>query len=128
MAAPVLPPRLRDGDRLTRDEFLRRWEQIPDLKRAELIDGIVHMPSPISNTHRDFHFRLSSWLTFYVIATPGCGAGIAGTWLMSEDSVPQPDLALGIRSESGGQSRVEGDYPVGAPELIVEISHTTVAR
>ena len=125
MAAPVLPPRLRDGDRLTRDEFLSRWEGMPDLKFAELIDGIVYMASPVSNTHCDYHFRLSYWLGSYIAATPGCKAGIAGTWLMSEDSAPQPDLALEIDPKFGGQSRIEGDYSAGAPELIVEVSHTT---
>jgi Uma2 family endonuclease len=128
MAAPVLPPRLRDGDRLTRDEFLRRWEQMPELKRAELIDGIVSMPSPVSRIHGNFHFRLSYWLGSYVSATPGCEGGLAGTWLMSPDSAPQPDLAIKIDPAYGGQSRVEGEYPAGAPELIVEISHTTSAR
>jgi len=29
------------GDRLTREEFLRRWEAIPELKKAELIGGGV---------------------------------------------------------------------------------------
>src|ERR1039457_2477919 len=115
MAAPVLPPRLRDGDRLTRDEFLSRWEGMPDLKFAELIDGIVYMASPVSNTHCDYHFRLSYWLGSYIAATPGCKAGIAGTWLMSEDSAPQPDLALEIDPKFGGQSRIDGDYPAGAP-------------
>ena len=43
-SAPVLLPPLREGDRLTREEFLRRWEAMPDLKWAELIDGIVYMP------------------------------------------------------------------------------------
>ena len=55
IAAPVSPPPLRDGDRLTSDEFLRRWEAMPDLKHAELIDGIVHMPSPVSYKHGDYH-------------------------------------------------------------------------
>src|SRR5580700_213048 len=124
MAAPVFPPLLRDGDRLTRDEFLRRWEQMPDLKWAELIDGIVYMPSPVSDVHSDFHFLSSCWLGSYATATPGCKGGIQGTWLMSEDSAPQPDLSLEIAPKFGGQSRIEGDYPAGAPELIVEVSHT----
>ncbi len=47
------------------------------------------------------------------------------TWRMDPNNVPQPDLALRILAECGGQSKVEGKYPVGAPELIVEISHTT---
>jgi Uma2 family endonuclease len=128
MAAPHLPPLLRDGDRLTRDEFMRRWEQMPDLMRAELIDGIVYMPSPLSDIHGDFQIRVSYWLVFYTAATPGCKARASGTWLMSEDSAPQPDLALRIGAEYGGQSRMEGEYPAGAPELAVEISHTTSTR
>ena len=128
MSALALPPTLREGDRLTREEFLRRWEAMPDLNRAELIGGIVHMPSPISKPHRDFHFLMGGWLTFYVTVTPGCEGGSTGTWLMSIDNVPQPDLDLCILPERGGQSRVEGKYVAGAPELIVEISHTTNAK
>ena len=128
MAAPVFPPLLRDGDRLTRDEFMRRWEQMPDLKWAELIDGIVYMPSPVSDIHGDFQIRLGYWLVSYTAATAGCAARDAGTWLMSEDSAPQPDLSLRIDAKFGGQSRLDGDYPAGAPELVVEISHTTSAK
>jgi Uma2 family endonuclease len=128
MAAPVLPPLLRDGDRLTRDEFLRRWERLPELKRAELIDGVVYMPSPISYVHDNYHFRLNCWLGFYVMETPDCRGGNSGTWLMAPDSAPQPDLTLTRTSESGGQSRLEQGYSAGSPELIVEVSHTTTAR
>lgn len=126
-ASVVITP-LREGDRLTREEFLRRWEAMPNLKFAELIDGIVYMPSPISIIHRDFHRSLSFWLGTYVVATPCCEGGSSGTWLMSKESAPLPDLDLCIRPESGGQSRVEGDYAAGAPEFIAEVSHTTIAR
>jgi hypothetical protein len=44
ISAPASPPPLRDGDRLTSGEFLRRWEAMPDLKHAELIDGVVYRP------------------------------------------------------------------------------------
>jgi Uma2 family endonuclease len=128
MAALVLPPTLRDGDHLTREEFLRRWEAMPDVKWAELIDGVVHVPSTISDIHSNFHFRLSAWLASYDAATPGCEAATAGTWLMASDSAPQPDLAMRILREHGGQSHMDGTYPVGAPELIVEVSHTTGGR
>lgn len=126
-AAPALPPPLREGDRLTREEFLRRWEAMPDLKRAELIDGVVHMPSPVSAIHADFHSTLSGWLMLYRTATPGCVSGSGSTWLMAGDNVPQPDLHLLIQPEYGGQSRVE-TYRLGAPELVVEISHTTSSK
>ena len=128
LAASVMPPPLRDGDRLSREEFLRRWEAMPDLNRAELIGGVVHIASPVSNIHSSYHFRLSGWLCSYADLTPGCGGGTAGTWLMPGDEAPQPDLHLCILPECGGQSRVEGNYPAGAPELIVEVSYTTSIR
>ena len=128
MSAPVLIPPLREGDLLTREEFMRRWEAMPDLYFAELIDGIVHMPSPISHPHSEFQLRLGKWILDYADATPGCSAGSSGTWLMSKDSVPQPDLALRIPAEHGGRSRLEGEYPAGAPELIIDVSHTTSSR
>ena len=128
ISAQVLPHPLREGDHLTREKFMRRWEAMPDLKFAELIGGIVHMPSPISRIHCDFHGRLSVWLGHYASATAGCTLLTAGTWLMAGDNAPQPDLAYCIDPRRGGQSREEGGYAAGAPELIVEISYTTGVR
>jgi Uma2 family endonuclease len=107
---------------------MRRWEAMPDLHWAELIDGIVYMPSPVSRIQGDFHSLFTTLLGTYAIPTPGCRSGVEGTWLMSDDSVPQPDITLEIRPERGGQSRIEGKYSSGAPELIVEVSHTTRRR
>ena len=129
MAAHILPPPpLRDGDRLTSDEFMRRWEAMPDLNYAELIDGIVYMPSPVSLKHSGFHAPLTGWLAIYVASTPGCRVGSDGTWLMDGRNVPQPDIALRILPEFGGQSKVEGEYAAGAPELIVEVAASSRAR
>jgi Uma2 family endonuclease len=127
-AAFVSSPPLLEGDSLTSEEFLRRWEEIPDLKYAELIDGIVYMPSPVSLGHQDFQLFLGAWLSFYALATPGCRPGSEGTWLMGENQVPQPDIALRILPEYGGQSRVEGLYAAGAPELIVEVAVSSWSR
>jgi len=60
------------GDFLSRDEFLRRWEAMPQLKRAELIRGVVYMPSPLSWEHGDTEQNLATWLGNYKAATPGC--------------------------------------------------------
>jgi hypothetical protein len=128
ITAPISTPPLREGDHLSREEFLRRWEAMPDLNFAELIDGVVYMPSPVSEIHSDFHGRVSVWLAAYVTATPGCVLRPVGTWLMSKNSAPQPDLALKILPECGGQSKIEGKYPAGAPELIAEVSHTTAPK
>jgi Uma2 family endonuclease len=126
--APLSPPPLRDGDRLTSDEFMRRWEAMPDLKHAELIDGIVYMASPLTNSHSDFHITLAAWIVQYVAATPGCWGGLELTWLMGHRDVPQPDVSLRILPEYGGQSRNEGNYSAGAPELIVEVAVSSRAR
>jgi len=128
MAAPVSPPPLRDGDRLTSDEFMRRWEAMPDLKHAELIDGIVYMPSPVSRHHGASHSPLHVWLAIYAASTPGCYAGLEETWLMAARNVPQPDCTLRILPEFGGQSTVAGDYYAGAPELVVEVATSSRAR
>ena len=51
MSSAALPscriPPLRNGDHLTREEFERRYSAMPELKRAELIEGVVYMPSPV---------------------------------------------------------------------------------
>src|SRR5437763_671939 len=104
MAVPASPPLLREGDRLTSEEFMRRWEAMPELKHAELIDGVVHMPSPVSRGHSNYHFVLSGWLGYYTANTPGCEGGSEGTWLMGSRNVPQPDITLRILPERGGQS------------------------
>ena len=119
MSTVVTQP-LVAGQRLKRDEFLRRWEAMPDVKLAELIGGIVYMPSPISLIHADHDGLVIGWLSNYAARTPGCAGCSATTWLMLEDA-PQPDAALRILPEYGGQSRVEGAYAAGAPELVAEV-------
>src|SRR5712671_4503372 len=117
---------LAPGDKLLRDEFLRRWESMPTLKRAELIGGIVYMPSPLSLGHGDKDLDVSTWLGVYAAATPGCKGGTNTTWLMLDDS-PQPDVHLRILPEYGGKSRVVGRYPQGAPELAIEICQSSAS-
>jgi hypothetical protein len=115
-------PPLVAGDYLSRDEFLRRWEATPRIKRAELLQGVVYMPSPVSFDHGDSDLHVSTWLGNYEAATPGCRGSSSATWLMSERNAPQPDDSLRILPEYGGQSRREGKYVAGAPEYLAEIS------
>ena len=127
-AAIAFPPLIREGDRLDSAEFLRRWEAMPSLKQAELIDGVVFMPSPVSLPHSDAHAEISLWLGLYKDLTPGCHTGVDCTWVMGTHDVPQPDMFLRVLPEYGGQSRIEGAFPAGAPELIVEISGSSLSR
>lgn len=127
-AIPTPAPPLRDGDRLSAPQFLRRWEAMPGLKHAELIDGTVLMPSPVTNRHSRLHGALGAWLWLYADLTPGCEMGLEGTWVMGPSDVPQPDASLRILPAFGGQSHDSGEYAAGAPELIVEVSGSSVAR
>src|SRR5438270_712005 len=62
-----IPP-LQNGDRLNPDEFLRRFEAMPELKKAELIEGTVYVPSPVSiEDHGEPQFDFISWLGIYRI-------------------------------------------------------------
>jgi Uma2 family endonuclease len=124
-AERIIPP-LQAGQRLTVREFLRRWEAMPDLKFAELIDGVVYMPSPLTSDHGRKDLRVSGWLAAYIAATPGCDAGCQATWLMLK-SAPQPDSYLWILPEFGGQSKIEGNYHFGAPELAAEVCLSSAA-
>lgn len=117
---PPLP--LQAGDRLTRAEFMHRWESHPEIKFAELIGGVVYMPSPLSRIHAATDRQTSGWLFVYQAHTPGTDGGNNATTLMEGDETPQPDDFLRILPEYGGRSANEGKYVAGGPELIAEIS------
>ncbi len=120
-------PLLENGDQLTRAEFERRYAAMPRLKKAELIEGVVYMPSPVSlRKHGRPIYRVIMWLGFYSIETPGLtGAGNA-TVRLDLDNEPQPDAFLIIDPELGGQAQIdEDDFLVGAPELVVEVAAST---
>ncbi len=118
-SAPLLEP----GDRLSRDEFERRYERMPHLKKAELIEGIVYMPSPLrAKKHGIPHGRLATWLGTYAAETPGVECADNSTVRLDLDNEPQPDLVLIKLPAKGGQAHIsEDDYIEGAPELAVEI-------
>lgn len=121
---PEPTPLLYPGDRLSRDEFERRYAAMPHVKKAELIEGAVHIiPSPVSYDHGSPHFNVITWLGMYAWATPGVGGCDNGTVRLDLDNEPQPDVFLRVLDTHGGQSRITPDrYIVGAPELVAEIA------
>src|SRR6516225_9664816 len=118
---PESPPPLVTGDKLSRDEFLRRWEAHPEIKFAELIGGVVYMPSPLSRDHGVVDSRVGTWLGVYSAWTPGTESGNNATTLMLEQA-PQPEVYLRILPEHGGKSGMAGKYVQGAAELLTEVS------
>jgi Putative restriction endonuclease len=120
-----IPP-LAAGDTLTREEFLRRWEAHPEIKNAELIGGMVFMPSPVSAEHGEMESDLGTWLGVYRAATPGTASGHNTTSFILDDT-PQPDLNLRLLPEFGGRSRVENRYLQGIPELLAEVCRSSAS-
>ena len=123
------PPPLENGARLSRVEFERRYKAMPHIKKAELIEGVVYMPSPIRHTvHSRPHAWVMAWLGIYCAETPGVDLGDNATVRLDTDNEPQPDALLRLETASGGASRIsDDDYIEGAPELIVEISASSAS-
>ena len=123
-----LPP-LESGDRLTLPEFERRYAASPHIRKAELIEGIVYVASPLRHTqHGKPHSRIMTWLGVYQAMTAGVDLSVEPTVRLDLDNEPQPDAVLLIEPGAGGQTRLSDDgYIEGAPELIVEIAASSVA-
>lgn len=126
---PRAVPPLENGDRLTRTEFEHRYHHMPDVKKAELIEGVVYVPSPVrARRHGIPHTFLTTWLGVYTAATPGVTPADNATVRLDLDNEPQPDLLLRIEESKGGQSRISADdYIEGAPELIAEIASSSAS-
>jgi Uma2 family endonuclease len=129
LASGTVGPLLEAGDRLSREEFERRYERMPNVKKAELIEGIVYMPSPVRIRHHAYpHGQLFIWLGNYALETPGVMFAPAPSVRLDSDNEPQPDVVLFKLPERRGQTRIsDDDYLEGSPELVVEIVGSTSA-
>jgi Uma2 family endonuclease len=120
-----IPP-LESGDRLTRAEFERRYEATPEKFKAELIEGVVYVASPVRVFHGNPHFNLITWLGVYSTATTGVSGSDNATTRLDMDNEPQSDALP--RIEVGGTSIISEDgYIEGAPELVAEIATSSAA-
>ena len=118
--SPAKIPELENGARMTRHEFERRYEASPPSLKAELIEGVVYLASPVSIRHGDEHFDLITWMGVYRHKTPGVRGSDNATIRLDNDNEPQPDIHL--RYVEGGRTRPSGIYIEGAPELVAEVA------
>jgi Uma2 family endonuclease len=120
------PPRaLVEGQRLDQPTFHALYEAAPRGTRAELIDGVVYMPSPVGVDHGETHVPVIVWLDYYAEQTPGLRAADNATTILGWKGEPQPDALLRILPEYGGRTWVEGGFIHGAPEFVFEVAKTT---
>jgi Uma2 family endonuclease len=120
---------LENGDHLTRDEFERRYHAMPQLQKAELIEGVVYMPSPLRFTqHGEPHAQMMTWLGVYHATTPGVRIGDNTTVRLDLENELQPDGILFLDPNRGGQTQIsEDDYVEGSPELVVEVASSSAS-
>jgi hypothetical protein len=116
---------LVEGIRLDQPTFHALYEATPPGFRAELIDGVVHMPSPVGRSHGRSHRSVIVWLSYYEENTPGLESLDNATTILGWRSELQPDALLRILPEYGGHSRNDGNYVGGAPELVFEVARST---
>ena len=126
--AQRIPP-LQNGDRLTCAEFEHRYDAMPNLTKAELIEGVVYVPPPVSFVHHGGpHADLVTWVGVYRAGTPGVEAGDNTSLRLDLDNEPQPDVFARVAPACGGQSRTDEDgYVAGAPELVAEVAASSVS-
>jgi Uma2 family endonuclease len=129
MAFAINIPFLTSGDRLTRREFEYRYAAMPEHFKAELIEGVVYVASPVRfASHGEPHTHIITWLGVYGAATPGVRMGDNATVRLDPFNELQPDILLRIEPQAGGRSRItDDDYVEGAPELIIEIAASSAA-
>jgi len=122
-------PELRDGDRLSVAEFERRCHASPQIRKAELIEGVVYVAPSVTDDHGPAHSTLDHWFGYYQLGTPHLTCSSDGTVRLDAANQFQPDLHLRIAPGYGGQATRSVDrYVEGAPELVAEIAVTTAAR
>lgn len=121
-------PVLESGDRLTREEFHRRYEARPDLHRAELVDGVVYVPLPMRYAEHDRPAALCvGLLLIYAAPRPDVQNGANASLLIDDTTEVQPDAFL-FRPDAG-RLRLNGDgYLEGAPDLVIEVAASTASR
>ena len=122
------PLPLENGEFLHSREFLRRYEQMPQVKKAELIEGVVYMGSPVSVRHSKPDALIQGWLVTYASRHPETEALTNATVILDAENTVQPDALLRRLPEHGGLSRVNEDgYLAGPPELIVEVAASSAS-
>ena len=124
-ATPAQRLPLEAGDHLDQPTFHELYKAMPEGVRAELIGGIVILPSPLRFRHGSLHATLITWLALYGASTPGARAADNATDILGEDSEPQPDGILFL--ERGAARENEEGYIVGPPEFLAEVASSSIS-
>ena len=125
-AKPKTLPPLEAGQCLDQPTFHERYEAMPPDTRAELVGGVVCMPSPMRGDHGNTSRIAAGWLFHYQLKTPGIPGEDGCTVKLDNQGEPQPDHMLHLPPELGGKTSLDDKgYLTGPPELVVEIARSS---
>ncbi len=122
--ARAVPPISENGDALTLSEFLRHYEHMHDCKKAELINVVTRMLSPLGIEHAEADGLMHGWPGTFAIEN-NLKFYPNPTLLLDRENSFQPDAILCTAPCNGGRTWLNPKgYLCGAPELIVEVAAT----
>ncbi|HZQ08770.1 MAG TPA: Uma2 family endonuclease [Anaerolineae bacterium] len=115
--------RVEVAERMTAEEF---WRDASETHKAELIDGVMIMPSPASRIHENlFGFLYSLLRVFVEEHSLGVVLGSRTAVELAIDQVYEPDI-LFIRQERSAINQEKGVF--GAPDFVIEILSMSTAQ
>ena len=121
-------PPLESGDRLSRAEFHRRYSLYPEIKKAELVEGVVVVGPPVYAQHSEIHADISTLLGFYRAHTSGLRVADNQTVILDDLNEVQPDLCVRFDVPGSGRAvRTEEGLYIGPPEFVVEVAASSAA-
>jgi Uma2 family endonuclease len=123
----AIPAALESGARLTQRQFHKLYRRTPDGFKAELVDGVVYVASPVHIAHGRTHYALTKILGDYDDHTRGIQGSLDTTVVLGKKDEPQPDLFLRILPKFGGQTRIRKHVVFGAPEFVFEVANSSYA-
>ena len=118
---------LEPGDHLTREEFHRRYCARPDIKKAELIEGVVYVPSPVrADLHGAPHAAVAGWLYAYKARNAIVQVLAGATVYLEGENEVQPDACLWYEAPDGPRLTAS-HYLEGVPQLVVEVAASSAS-
>ncbi|MFN8636319.1 MAG: Uma2 family endonuclease [Chloroflexota bacterium] len=121
--APVI---LESGDCMTREEFHRRYLARPDIKKAELVEGVVFVGGRVRASHGEANAFIAAWLGSFAMHAPDVHVGLHATVILDERNEVQPDV-LAWRPAPGDAHLTEDGFLHGPLSLVVEVAASSVS-
>ena len=119
---------LENGECMHSREFLRRYDRMPQVKKAELIGGVVYLGSSVTVHHGKRAAIIVACLGAYASRHSETEVLPNTTVILDAENTVQPDALLRRLPEQGGLTRVNEDgYLTGPPELIVEVAASSAS-